>query len=318
VNGICKLCGANGPLIFSHIVPAFVIRWLKKTSATGYLRSLQSGERLQEGMREYLLCAGCEQRLGRHEKRFAEQIFLPYQKRPQPQTFAYEEWLRRFIVGLHWRVLALLPQSSSSVAQSCVAAEQEWRQYLLEQSPNPGTAEFHIHFVDVVAHTTFVLPKKFNWYMARSIDASPIYNEQGDVGVYVKLPRIITVSFIKLQNQRDHWQGTMLAANGTLTIPQQVSVPIFGQLLLERATLLDNARPMLTERQKVKIQRQAEAQPETILNSDSFRVHVADRNMNVERHHQSSFQIKGRDRNKPCPCGSGVKAKKCHGRLLRW
>jgi uncharacterized protein YchJ len=25
-------------------------------------------------------------------------------------------------------------------------------------------------------------------------------------------------------------------------------------------------------------------------------------------------RLKGRDRNQPCPCGSGEKAKKCHGR----
>jgi hypothetical protein len=81
----------------SHIIPGFVIRWLKRTSATGYLRSLETGERLQEGMREYLLCAVCEQILGRYEKQFAERIFLPYQNRPQPQVFAYEEWLLRFV-----------------------------------------------------------------------------------------------------------------------------------------------------------------------------------------------------------------------------
>jgi hypothetical protein len=314
VNGICKLCGANAPLIFGHIIPAFVIRWLKKTSATGHFRSLGTGERVQEGEREYLLCANCEQRLGRFEKQFSEQIFLPYQKHPQPQVFAYEEWLLRFVVSLHWRVLALYPNASSAVAQACAAAAEEWRQYLLEQSPNPGTAEFHIYFVDVVSHSTFELPKKFNWYMARSIDASAMYKDHGDAGVYVKLPRIITVSFIKLQNQRDKWQGTKLAARGTLTIPQQVYIPIFSQLLLERAKLLDAAPPMLTARQKQKIERQAKTQPEMIRNSDSFRVHVADRNMTVGPRYQTPFVIKGRDRNKPCPCGSRIKAKKCHGR----
>ena len=28
-----------------------------------------------------------------------------------------------------------------------------------------------------------------------------------------------------------------------------------------------------------------------------------------------NFSVKGKDRNKPCPCGSGIKYKKCHGRL---
>ena len=265
-------------------------------------------------MREYLLCAACEQRLGRFEKRFAETIFLPYQQRPQPQVFAYEEWLLRFVVGLHWRVLALYPDSSHPLAQVFATAEREWRQYLLEQTPNPGTAEFHVYFTDVVEHSTIELPKKFNWYMVRSIDASHIYNDKGDAGVYVKLPRIVTVSFIKLDNHRDHWQGTKLGTQGILTVPQQASIPFFLHVLLERARLLDNAPPMLTDRQKKKIQEQAESRPETILNSDSFQVYVGDRNMSIGPRYQRSYEIKGRDRNKPCPCGSTIKAKKCHGR----
>ena len=39
VIGICALCNDKADLRKSHIIPAFFGSYLKKTSATGYLRS---------------------------------------------------------------------------------------------------------------------------------------------------------------------------------------------------------------------------------------------------------------------------------------
>lgn len=38
VEGVCKLCGSNGELKLSHFIPKFVGKWVKETSATGYVR----------------------------------------------------------------------------------------------------------------------------------------------------------------------------------------------------------------------------------------------------------------------------------------
>jgi hypothetical protein len=47
----------------SHILPSFVYRWMKETSATGYLRfGQQPNLRVQDGVKRHLLCANCEQR----------------------------------------------------------------------------------------------------------------------------------------------------------------------------------------------------------------------------------------------------------------
>ena len=38
--GTCALCGQQKDLRKSHIVPRFVGKWLKSTSATGFLRGV--------------------------------------------------------------------------------------------------------------------------------------------------------------------------------------------------------------------------------------------------------------------------------------
>jgi len=59
---------------------------------------------------------------------------------------------------------------------------------------------------------------------------------------------------------------------------------------------------------------QAKANPHTFLDSDSFQVHLANRRMRgIDEAREMRIEVKGRDRNQPCPCGSGKKAKKCHG-----
>jgi len=74
----CRLCDVTNALQESHILPGFVYRWMKETSATGYLRfGQQPNLRVQDGLKLHLLCADCEQRLNEWETQFANQIFHP-------------------------------------------------------------------------------------------------------------------------------------------------------------------------------------------------------------------------------------------------
>ena len=46
---MCRMCYKTGPLEAGHVVPSFVYRWIKATSATGYLRSGENPNlRIQE------------------------------------------------------------------------------------------------------------------------------------------------------------------------------------------------------------------------------------------------------------------------------
>jgi len=44
-QGICSLCKQNKEIRRSHIIPRFVSKWLKTTSATGFLRGVNEPDK---------------------------------------------------------------------------------------------------------------------------------------------------------------------------------------------------------------------------------------------------------------------------------
>lgn len=86
----CRLCHSDGELRFSHILPEFLYKplydekhrfiGLKPEPAPGANEDL-----LQKGIREYLLCADCEEQLSKFE-RYASQVLreLPDTSRESP------------------------------------------------------------------------------------------------------------------------------------------------------------------------------------------------------------------------------------------
>ena len=102
----CALCHNNSALELSHIIPKFVVRYLKNTSV-GKLRSADNpNATIQDGEKHYLLCGECEDRFSECEKKFADNIFHPYFKQHQ-RSFTYDKWLHYFITSVSWRHLYL-------------------------------------------------------------------------------------------------------------------------------------------------------------------------------------------------------------------
>jgi len=79
----CALCGEDTRLVQSHIVPEFLHRAAYDANHRTLLvkHAAPHTRIVQKGKRERLLCAGCEQLIGRHEKWFADYW---YQLRPVP------------------------------------------------------------------------------------------------------------------------------------------------------------------------------------------------------------------------------------------
>ena len=312
----CKLCGREADLRLSHIFPRFAVKWLKETSATGFLRSLTSRKRQQEVKREYLLCENCEQLLSRDEKLFRETIFIPYHEGKQT-VFEYGPWLNRFLVGFHWRVLVARDPGPYPAWANAVYDEttEHWKQYLIGATGNAGRAEFHIFFADVIKNSTGPLPDKINLYFARGFDATPTFNEAGAAGVYAKLIKIMSFAFLTPRDpEKEKWVGTQVNDKGVLRVPQRIETVSVGGFLEERARLVESASSTLTPRQFRKLLERAETEPEVVFGSDSYRTHLADLELR-RKMLEAGFAavMSGRDRNKPCPCGSGIKFKKCCG-----
>lgn len=252
----------------------------------------------------------------------AEQIFVPYHDH-DATTFKYGPWLTRFLAGLHWKVLATRSATySAKVSELFAGVEEELRLHLLGQSENAGRAEFHLFFGGPMIDASRSLPPEMNWYFARTFDATPIYSLQDTAGAYAKLAKIMTFSFFTpLDPQNEDWKGTRVFESGTLQTPQQIATTSIGPFLESRAEVVEKTLSALTARDKQRINDSVLANPRRALSSESYRTRLADQELTErleaarrEQLHAELADMRGRDRNRRCPCGSGKKYKKCHGK----
>src|ERR1041384_7712632 len=99
----CRLCGKTAELKLSHIIPAFVFRWKRQTSANGYLRMADApNKRVQDGIKKYWLCEACEARFSRVEDRFSAHVFYPFANEDASRV-RYAPWMLQFAASLVWR-----------------------------------------------------------------------------------------------------------------------------------------------------------------------------------------------------------------------
>jgi hypothetical protein len=138
---ICRLCQREADLLESHVVPAFVFKWLKDTSPTPFMRtSREPNRRVQDGLTQPWLCSDCEQALGTHEAQFASKIFHPTTQNGS-HKIRYDESLLKFCVSISWRALLLAsdkhPLDKFSETQRAAAAEalQAWNGFLRGLAP---------------------------------------------------------------------------------------------------------------------------------------------------------------------------------------
>src|SRR5438128_11962699 len=78
--GNCQLCGRMAELKISHILSSFIYKDFKKTSLTGRMRATNAPNLpIEDGLKEPLLCGGCEQRLCEWERLVSKEIYAPSQ-----------------------------------------------------------------------------------------------------------------------------------------------------------------------------------------------------------------------------------------------
>src|SRR5437867_3936709 len=156
----CRLCLNLRSLVDSHIVPAFVFRWLRETSATGYLRSgATPNKREQDGWKRKLLCTGCEQVFARYERGFAMTLFHQI-VRGEPAPYAYGAGLAKFLASVAWRALVEwcdtdpLDMLTPRQRQKMSLALDRWGDFVLGRAEDVGPYELHFLPGGIIAETT--------------------------------------------------------------------------------------------------------------------------------------------------------------------
>jgi hypothetical protein len=188
----CRLCQQQKPLRDSHVFPDFVGRWLKRTSATGKLRSAKSPNLRQQDTRTIrLLCQDCEQLFGIYEKYFAETIFIPVLESFTP-TVDYDERLLKFIVSLSWRVFVTAQDhgwQSLEVKQEATRTADNWRRFLrAEEALRSG--DHHLLMLRLVKDAPMIEGSTvdLNFYFFRTVDATIARNRIGEAAVTLSFP----------------------------------------------------------------------------------------------------------------------------------
>ena len=311
-TGICKLCGGNGELKESHIVPRFVYQWMRKTGGSYFRGSTEPSVRRQDGTKEHLLCGECEERFSSREAYFKRHVFDPYINH-KATNIAYDSRLFYFNISIAWRVLihdfAHEEIDTHRFITRLREAEVEWRNYLLTEAIPPTYNETHLFLTDVMNGNTQPV-RRMNLYFARAVDGT-IASNTTSCSVYWKFARFLSFSAITPFDQ-SLWIGTRVdPSGGTLVVPQEMKDGILGEFMVDRARLAAKAATTpLTEKQKAFHDQRIKQNPSAFLGSDLGRVLSADAASPVDPH--VLYPKVGR--NEPCPCGSGKRYKHCHGR----
>ena len=306
-TGACRLCGSKGILQQSHIIPKFVVDWMKATGGRYFRLATSPNLRRQDFSTVRLLCRDCEQRFSALEHHFARAIFQPVVNENR-LTLEYDASLIKFLVSVLWRVLATdldknrIPEAYRAHLE---AAEAEWRGGLLGNRDFERYGRIHM-FVTEIA-----LPGSppANLYLTRHIDTT-VAASSTTCFVYAKFARFITWADI-VGLRAAQFRGTLVHNGAGLHRigEQQILDGKFGSFILERATTAEAlADAHLSEKQREVIAKEfARVGPE-FFESELWEAKAADLGLLPD------WRYAKVGRNEPCPCGSGRKFKRCHGR----
>lgn len=269
----CALCQKEAELQLSHIVPKFVFRWHKKASPSALRSSKDPNKRVQDGLKEYLLCYDCEQLLSGWEDRFAREIFRPFQEEDTTALkVIYGDWALKFATSLSFRTLHYykaqgLPHFNEELLKESDKALERWRLFILGKTPHPGIYEQHLVPFDVIeSHGHPNLSPFMNRYITCTVDTDPVCSDSSAF-IYIKLFRIVIFGHIKME--RKYWKNTKLhVREGVLGGRVDYSMPDYILTYMnDKANHADQKGDEISERQAKMIEESFEKNKEHLANA---------------------------------------------------
>lgn len=277
----CVLCGSSDPLQNSHVLPAFVFRWLRKTSGTGHFRNTNNPNvRVQDGIKLPLLCAGCEAAFSSYEAPFASDVFHRFQD-DSAARMRYGPWLLRFCTSVSWRVLVYaklskhLNQLNQEQIQSADFALQRWKSFLQGNSPHPGPYEQHLlPMAAIESHNIEGLSTSAKRYLMRAIHMDVVVAESMAF-TFAKLGPIMVFGFIKPPARR--WKGTKVHVRSGEIRPSTYELPreLFSYLM-DKANAVADSQRTITENQFEKMESALRSNPERFAESQQMKAMMLD------------------------------------------
>jgi hypothetical protein len=187
--------------------------------------------------------------------------------------------------------------------------EEDWRSYLLGRRTSIKS-DVHLLITDILKNATIPV-KHFNVYIARGMD-STVATTRDDCFVYCKFARFCVFSPLT-KYDLSKWVNTKINdGQGVLITPQKILDGRIGGFLIDRIRLAYTAyNKNISERQRRKIHEHQKRNIQKIATSDLGEALLRDSFSFISK---DFFPKRKLQRNEPCPCGSGLKYKKCCGK----
>lgn len=282
-NGICAFCAKDARLRNSHVLPAFLFRWLRKRSGTGHIRDTENiNRRVQDGFKLPWLCEDCEGKFSRYETAFATKVFYPWVD--GNHSAQYADWMLKFCVSISWRVLNFARGRSTEAKytleqQSLMdQAEARWRDFLNDEAPHPGPFEQHLLIFDEISETSICdLPTNINRFLMGGVTLD-IVGSGRSLMTFAKMGRFMLFGII--QKGSGSWEGTKIRVRHGVLRPDRFTIPVgVLDLIREKAAHFSSAMERLSLQQRSKIDQHVQGNIDAFAKSEQFSSILADARM---------------------------------------
>lgn len=136
----CLLCEVGELEEKGHIIPKFVMRWLKKASKKNeFFLNNDPLLKVSDTPAFKIMCKACEDKISIFEKFFTDNYYKRYYRHQKVEQFKDEVFY--FAISVAWRLIVstarLKSTAQNALAQSYTGMEQRARAYLLDTNKKP-------------------------------------------------------------------------------------------------------------------------------------------------------------------------------------
>lgn len=308
----CALCLATRPLRKSHLFPRFYFTRMRRDGGSRLRRPVDPNLVLQDGPKPSLLCDGCEQKFSKRESVFAREFFHPWvDRREQPSRYTAGSYY--FAVSLLWRNLVRYLRQPAPESERWLPALrfkcEQWRRFLAGSEDQVVDDEIHMMQLGLLVNDELPVVN-MNGYLTTALDMTVACGATACF-VYAKMGMFAVIGWVAGLDARQ-WINTKMEKDGGPWIGVfRVTDSYLGAFLTDRArTAHELYRAGISESQQAEVDRRFANDASRIMRGilgDAIR---ADRSASID---PSIGRKTMPGRNEPCPCGSGVKFKRCHG-----
>lgn len=249
---ICKLCEQKKALRESHIIPKFVFRWLKQTGGKYIRKADNVNKRVEDGVKDYLLCDDCEELFSKLENKFAREIFYPYSNK-NIDSFNYDQDLLKFSISVLYRILLINHNDKQSFDNihfnALIKAENEWRNFLYSNQKLESFKNIHIYFASAEKIKNVLPTERFLNFYLRGIDGTIVSNIESCI-VYVKMARIILIGEIEGFDNSEMKNTLINMDAGEILAKETKMNPLFNEFFIDRVRQINGFFDKVSDQQK--------------------------------------------------------------------